>query len=587
MSTHPGTRIHAVAEAISKVLGESVTVMTPKFKDFGDYSVNVMQLAEKPSQDQIMTYVTQFSTHPLFSKAEQKGAFINLFMSKEALHDDLVEVLEKVDTYGSSNWGEGQTWEIEHTSPNPNKAMHLGHLRNNVTGMAIARIWEFVGLTVIKEAVDNNRGIAIARLMWGFLKYAAKESVNEKDKTLQYWFDHTDEWHTPESAEKDPGKFIDELYVKASADFKDSEEIQKEVRKMVVDWENSEPMTQDLWKLVMEYSHTAQEKTLERLGNEYDKVWHEHEHYELGKKYVEHGLEKGIFKKTNEGTIITQLEENYNLPDTVVIKSDGTSLYITQDIAMTDLRIKKFKADRMFWVVGPEQALALKQLFAVCEQLGIGRLDQFTHISFGWMSIKGQGSMSSRKGNVIYIDDLLDDAIARAKKLIRNEDLSDEELDKVAEAVGIGAVKYSLLKISRNQKTEFDFETSLSFEGNSGPYIQYSYARMMSLLRKGGHLDIAVVPDKRTELDPSEELLMRTLPRFKEVVLEAAQTYQPHLIASFLFELTQVFNGFYENSPVLDASADVKDHRLSLIKATSQVVKNGLRLLGVDVVERM
>lgn len=587
MSTHTGTRIHTVAETISEVLGETVTVMKPKYHDFGDYAVNVMQLTEKPSQDQIKTFVQKLSDHPLFSKVEQKGAFINVFMSEDSLHDDLIEILEKVEEYGSSDWGKGQTWELEHTSPNPNKAMHLAHLRNNVTGMAIARIWDFAGLEVIKEAVDNNRGIAIARLMWGFLKYAPKDSVSDSDKTLQYWFDHKDEWNTPESAKQEAGRFIDELYVKASADFKNSEDVQTEVRQMVVDWENNEPMTRDLWKLVMDYSHSAQDKTLERLGNEYDVVWHEHEHYELGKKYVEEGLEKGIFMKTDEGTIITQLEETYNLPNTVVIKSDGTSLYITQDIAMTDLRIKKFKADRMFWVVGPEQSLALKQLFAVCEQLGIGRLDQFTHIVSGWMSIKGQGAMSSRKGNVIYIDDLLDDAIARAKKLIRNDDISNEELDEVSEKVGIGAVKYSLLKISRTQETEFDFETSLSFDGNSGPYIQYSYARMQSLLRKGGHTGIAVVPDKRSELEPAEELLMRTLPRFKEVVLESAQTYQPHIIATFLFELTQVFNGFYENVPVLDAPDDIKDHRLALIKATSQVVENGLRLLGIDVVEKM
>ncbi len=312
-------------------------------------------------------------------------------------------------------------------------------------------------------------------------------------------------------------------------------------------------------------------------------VWHEHEHYQQGKTYVQEGLEAGIFVRTSEGTVITHLEE-YGLPDTVVLKSDGTSLYLTQDIALTDLKHQKHRADKLIWVIGPEQSLALKQLFAVCEQLGIGNRDTFEHISYGWMSLKGQGSMSSRKGNVIYIDDLMDEAHAKAVKEIRHPELLREPIEKVAEKVGLGAIKYSLLRVSRNQDIAFDMEESVRFEGNSGPYIQYAYARMQSILRKAGDFTCDVQPEN---VSSAERALLLKIAQYGEVVLESAFSYAPHDLALYIYQLTQACNVLYESEPILQAMESEKLFRLALIQSACMILKDGLGILGIDVVEAM
>ena len=249
------------------------------------------------------------------------------------------------DEYGKGGWGKGKIYEVEHTSPNPNKAMHIGHLRNNVTGMALANIFEAGGIKVIRDEIDNNRGIAIAKLMWGYLKFAKKDKKEITD--MKYWNDHQDEWETPEDKGLRPDLFVDELYVKGSEDYKVSEEIENLIKKLVVDWENEDKSTWSLWKKVLDYSYQGQNLTLERLGNKWDKIWREHEHYKAGKEMVTSGLKKGVFKKLPDGAIITQLEK-YGIPDTVVVKKDGTSLYITQDLALTKLKKEAFHANRIF-----------------------------------------------------------------------------------------------------------------------------------------------------------------------------------------------------------------------------------------------
>ncbi len=580
------TLLQRVSDLCTDVFGESLPVSHPAHEAFGDYSINVMQLADRPSPEKIADFIQQLASSDLFEKVEQKGAYINMTIHRDKLAQTVRDIVSNPDTYGSSDWGQGQTWAVEHTSPNPNKAMHLGHLRNNVLGMALSRIWEKIGITVIRESVDNNRGIAIARLMWGYLHYAHTSGTAPDDGSISYWYDHQDEWHTPEALAQNPGKFVGELYVQASTAYEAVDTVKQEIRQMVIDWEAGDEKVWALWKKVLSYSYAGQEITLARLHNHWDIVWHEHDHYQRGKTYIEEGLKKGIFVTSDEGTVITQLEADYHLPDTVLLKSDGTSLYITQDIALTDLKMKTHACDRLIWIVGPEQSLALKQLFAVCDQLGIGSQDAYVHIAYGWMSLKGQGSMSSRKGTVIYIDDLLDQAVAHARNEIRDPSALHEPIDDVAEKVGVGAVKYSLLKVGRMQDIAFDINESVRFEGNSGPYIQYAYARMMSLLRKAEPALDQTYP-AQTSYDPAELSLMRGLTRFPEIILEAGQSYSPHLIAQYVYEMTQKFNAFYEESSVLQAPMEIRVSRLALVQATAEVVRSGLNLLGIDVVEAM
>lgn len=560
-----------------KISIKDINLEHPTVEAHGDYSTNIAlklakEIGQKPQE------IAQKIASKLKNASVAGPGFINITLDNDYLVEQVKKVIKEDGKYGMGDWGKGKTWSIEHTSPNPNKAMHLGHLRNNVTGMAIGNLWEWSGLKVIRDCIDNNRGIAIAKLMWGYLKFARKDGKQDKTE-IDYWFDHQEEWQTPKDRKMRPDRFVDELYVKGATDYDDNKEVVPLIKKLVVDWENKDKKNWALWKKVLDYSYKGQNLTLKRLGNKWDKVWREHEHYEAGKDLVAQGLKKGIFKKS-EGAIVTDLKK-YNIPDTIVIKSDGTALYITQDLALTRLKKETFKSDRLFWVIGPEQSLALKQMFAVCEQLEIGKYTDFTHIAYGYMSLKGIGKMSSRKGNVVYIDDLIDMAKKKALEIMaasyRQKDL--ENKDDLAEKVAVGAIKYSILKVGRLQDTAFDMEESLSLEGDSGPYLQYTYARARSVLRKAKVKSLKL---NLQDLTSEEMAILRWVYRFPEVVETAAKSFSPNLLCSYLFELAKRFNTFYANCPILE-----NDFRLSLTQAVSIVLANGLAILGIEAVEKM
>lgn len=515
--------------------------------------------------------------------------FINFFLDSKSISDVLKTVEEQGDTYGRSTKLANEKWLIEHTSPNPNKSMHLGHLRNNVTGMAVSNLISAAGAEVIRDCIDNNRGIALAKLMWGYLCFANKNKF--ENLTIDDWYEHRDQWNMPEDVEKLPDRYMDEMYVLGSKDFEENKDVEKQVRDLVVRWENHDPVVWALWEHVLGFSYQGQQRTLKRLGSKWDKVWHEHEHYQKGKDLVSLGLEKGIFK-IDDGAVITQLEK-YKIPNTIVTKSDGTSLYITQDLALTQLKKETFHPDKIVWVVGPEQALALKQMYAVCEQLGIGKVNEFIHLPYGYMSIKGQGKMSSREGNVLYIDDLLDTARDKVLAYIKEKGDSnltaDEKLD-IAEKVGSAAIKYSILKVGRLTDLAFDFDVSLSFEGDSAPYIMYSYVRTKSILRQASLVEEDV---KKLDADdynqsPIEEQLLKFLADFPKVVEKAALQFAPNYVCSYLYDLARQFSDFYNQMPILKAESEqARAFRLKLALAVGQVIKNGLGLLGIEVVEKM
>jgi len=560
---------------------------TPKDSTHGDLTTNIALQAAKQLQKAPIEIATEiadlFAGNSQIDKVEVAGpGFLNFHLNKSLVKEVVNTIIESAD-FGTSDWGKGQTWLIEHTSPNPNKAMHLGHLRNNVTGMAISNLAKSIGINVVMDCIDNNRGIAIAKLMWGYLKFANKDQ-SKQIEDINEWYNNQDDWQTPEDLGLSPDKFMDQLYVKGAEDFK-NEDVESKVRQLVVNWENEDNVTWELWRKVLDYVYAGQAATLKRLGSHWDYVWHEHEHYKEGKEIVEKGLETGIFTKLDNGAVMTNLK-NYNLPDTIVIKKDGTSLYITQDLALTKRKMDKFHPDKMFWVIGPEQSLAMKQVFAVSEQLGFGKLEDFNHIAYGFITIKGQGKMSSRAGNVVYIDDLLDDARDTVLERIKNENLSESEKLDIAEKVGLGAVKYSILKVGRLTNTAFDFDTSLSFEGDSGPYLMYTYARCSSILRQA---NVSNVENLAVVLNTEEEQqVLRSLNLFPKKVLEATQEYAPNVLCNYLFELAQVYNKFYNQHSVLNAQTqeDVNS-RVALTYAVSQTLKKGLNFLGIETVESM
>ncbi len=566
-----------------------VILDTPKDSTHGDLTTNIALQVAKQLQKapiEVAKEITDlFAGNSQIDKVEVAGpGFLNFHLNKSLVKEVINTIIES-ENFGTSDWGKGQTWLIEHTSPNPNKAMHLGHLRNNVTGMAISNLAKGIGVNVVMDCIDNNRGIAIAKLMWGYLKFANKDQAKQIED-INEWYSNQDEWQTPEDLSLSPDKFMDHLYVKGAEDFK-NEDVESKVRQLVVNWENEDKVTWDLWKKVLDYVYAGQSATLKRLGSHWDYVWHEHEHYKEGKEIVEKGLEIGIFTKLDNGAVMTNLK-SYNLPDTIVIKKDGTSLYITQDLALTKRKIEKFHPTKMFWVIGPEQSLAMKQVFAVSEQLEFGKFEDFNHIAYGFITIKGQGKMSSRAGNVVYIDDLLDDARDTVLEKIKNESLSESEKLDVAEKVGLGAVKYSILKVGRLTNTAFDFDTSLSFEGDSGPYLMYTYARCTSILRQA-KVKVSRIENLADVLNTEEEQqVLRTLNLFPKKVLEAAQEYAPNVLCSYLFELAQIYNKFYNQHSVLNAQTQEDiNSRIALTYAVSQTLKKGLSFLGIETVESM
>ena len=344
----------------------------------------------------------------------------------------------------------------------------------------------------------------------------------------------------------------------------------------------------ELWEHVLAYAYAGIEKTLSRLGSHFDKVWHEHEHYQAGKQYVEEGLKKGVFQKLEDGAVLTNLEKDYGLPDTILLKRDGTALYITQDIALTALKKKEYNADKLVWVVGPDQTLAMKQVFAVCEQLGIGKLEDFTHVSYGYVGLKaddgGFQKMSSRAGTVVLIDDVIDAVKARIEANESALERESELAPDLSEKLAIAAVKFAILKPDRTQDLTFDINQSVNVQGDSGVYVMYSYVRTQSILEKSGK--------KVSDLNATavkvgaEKDLMRTLAFFPSVVERAQQDLSAHHIATYLLEVSSAFNSWYANESILDGS-EREVHKLAVVKATGQVLKNGLSILGIATVEKM
>lgn len=603
--------------SLPKIKQADVQLEHPANSDHGDYSTNIaMKLFSKLALEQLQSMnldsprdlayalVAQLddklATQPDLSKFIKKievagSGFINLYLSDQFFIDSLLTSISQKN-YGSSEIAKGKVWELEHTSPNPNKAMHLGHLRNNLVGMTLGRLWEAIGIRVIYEEMDNNRGIAIAKLMWGFLKFARIDKKTPVE--ISHWIDHPEKWQTPDDLKLRPDRFVDGLYVKGSTDFEQDKQVEQTVRQMVVDWEANDDNTRQLWQHVLNYSYLGQQLTLKRLGNCWDHVWHEHEHYHLGKEMVFEGLEKGIFVKLIDGAVATNLAK-FDLPDTIIQKSDGTSLYITQDIALNKLKINKNHADKYHWVVGPEQKLALAQMFAICEQFGFVKRSDLVHISYGYMSIKGQGKMSSRAGNVLYIDDLLDLAKERAKALIKDGSLSDDQKNELSEKIGVGAVKYAILKVGRAVDMAFDIDSALSLEGNSGPYLQYTFARASSILRKAEilsqQLEKTLTDALETQFNDLQHSLSQTddkgllklIYQYPTIVQSAALNSEPSTLATYLYQLAQAFNSFYNQQQVLVDEQLLKQYRLGLVAAVIKVLGSGLTLLGIEPLSKM
>lgn len=558
----------------------------PPYKEHGDLTTNISLRLSKKLGKSPKDVATEICNHlektcaDVIDRTEIAGpGFVNIFLSNTARSQILNAAIAQSTDMFHLNTDQGVKWVIEHTSPNPNKAMHLGHLRNNFVGMSLANLIEACSGTVVRDAVDNNRGIAIAKAMYGFLALMKKdESI---PTTTAAWIENNANWYTPKEKSMRGDVFVTYCYTGGESLLKEDKTIETVVRQMVVDWENKDANTWKLWQHILDYSYTGMQMTLERLGNKWDKIWHEHEHYEKGKQYVEQGLQKGVFKKLDDGAVLTQIEETYDIPETILLKNDGTALYITQDIALTDLKKKAYNADKLVWVIGPEQSLAMRQLFAVCEQLGIGKLSDFIHISYGYMGLKDSDGnfkkMSSRAGTVLLIDELLDTV---KEKILdaRGEEINNDQAEKIAMA----AVKFSILKCEKNLNMAFSIDESVNLNGDSGVYVLYTYARIQSILRereKRGIKNAVVIGN----IAPEISRLLGTYP----LTLQSARKHlSVHPIAHYLLALCATFNKFYGEEKILDDSESMPE-KLAILEAVNKTIANGLGILGIETVDKM
>lgn len=479
---------------------------------------------------------------------------------------------------------------IEYSSPNTNKPLHLGHVRNNLLGWALANVMEANGNKVVKTNIVNDRGIHICKSMLAWLKWGngeTPESSGKKGDHLIGDYYVAFDKHYREEVKELMAQGMDEEEAKKEAP------LIKEAHAMLVKWEQNDPEIRALWKKMNEWVYAGFDQTYKALGVSFDKIYYESNTYLEGKEKVEEGLQKGFFYRREDGSVWADLTKE-GLDEKLLLRSDGTSVYMTQDIGTAKLRFQDFPIDKMIYVVGNEQNYHFQVLSILLDKLGFRWGKDLVHFSYGMVELPN-GKMKSREGTVVDADDLVATMISDARqmsadKVNKLEDVTEEEAQEIARIVGMGALKYFILKVDARKNMLFNPEESIDFNGNTGPFIQYTYARIRSILRKAKEqgIDIPETLPEGAELSKREISLVQHLQGFQSAVRQAGQDYNPSCIANYCYELVKEYNQFYHDFSVLrEENVDNKVFRLALSAAVSQVVRNGMGLLGIEVPERM
>ena len=523
--------------------------------------------------------------------------FLNLTISTEAW----VGLLNDINA--QPHFGERQPTEdsplvmVEYSSPNTNKPLHLGHVRNNLLGWSLAKIMEANGNKVIKTNIVNDRGIHICKSMLAWLKWGngeTPESSGKKgDHLIGDYYVAFDKHYREECAELKTqymAQGMDEE--KATEKAKAEAPLIKEAHQMLVKWEQGDPEVRALWQRMNEWVYAGFDETYKALGVSFDKIYYESNTYLEGKKKVEEGLAKGLFFRKEDNSVWADLTDE-GLDQKLLLRSDGTSVYMTQDIGTADMRFRDFPIDKMIYVVGNEQNYHFQVLSILLDRLGFKWGKDLVHFSYGMVELPN-GKMKSREGTVVDADDLIAAMIAEARQtsdeLGKFKDMSEEEKQEIARIVGMGALKYFILKVDARKNMLFNPEESIDFNGNTGPFIQYTYARIRSVMRKAeaDGLQIPAALPANAPLNEKEINLIQKLNDYGAAVAQAGQDYSPSGIANYCYELTKEFNQFYHDYSILNAeSQEEKITRLVLADNVGKVIKNGMALLGIEVPERM
>ena len=525
------------------------------------------------------------------------GGFLNLVIDKKAWLG-LLNEMNQNEKFGEKPVTEASPLVmIEYSSPNTNKPLHLGHVRNNLLGWSLAQIMEANGNRVVKTNIVNDRGIHICKSMLAWLKFGNGEtpetSGKKGDHLIGDYYVAFDKHYRAEVAEL-KAKFVAEGMDEEQAEKKAKEEspLIKEAHEMLVKWEQNDPEVRALWKKMNDWVYAGFDETYKALGVGFDKIYYESNTYLVGKKKVEEGLAKGLFFRKDDNSVWADLT-NEGLDQKLLLRSDGTSVYMTQDIGTAEMRFNDFPIDKMIYVVGNEQNYHFQVLSILLDRLGFKWGKELVHFSYGMVELPN-GKMKSREGTVVDADDLIAAMVADAKQtseeLGKFKDMSEEERNEIARIVGLGALKYFILKVDARKNMLFNPEESIDFNGNTGPFIQYTYARIRSILRKAQAEGISI-PNTLADTMPLNEKeieLIQKLNEFGAAVEQAGKDYSPSGIANYCYELTKAFNQFYHDYSILGADTEEeKVVRLVLAQNVGKTLKNGMALLGIEVPERM
>ena len=562
-------------EEIIKLLKETVKeetrfdVFTPENSTFGHYSTSVaFKLAEILGKNPIevaeeITKNLKLKTKNFFEKIEVAApGFINFWLKPEVFRRELEEILKKKDRYGKGQIANGKSQKIivEYTDPNPFKEFHIGHLMSNAIGESLSRIFEFNGERVIRANLNNDRGIHICKSMAAYKLYGKGKN--------------------PKSEKKKSDHFVGDYYVMFNKKEKENQKLELESHRMLQKWEAGDKETLKIWEKMNKWALDGFEKTYKKFGIKHNVEFFESKIYEKGKEIILEGLKKGIFKKNKDGAIAINLKKE-KLGEKILLRLDGTSVYITQDIYLAKLKQEKYKLDKSIYVVANEQKYHFDVLFTLLEKLGF-KSEGLKHLSYGMVNLP-DGKMKSREGTVVDADDLIEKVQDLIKKELESRyKLTPKQSEERSLTIALAAIKYLLLKIDIKKDMVFNPKESINFEGDTGSYILYSYARASSILRK--------LKNKKSNspleyLEEKEIALIKKLSDFENIALNAYKNTNPSLIANYSYQLAQIFNEFYHSCPVLNS--DKESFRIELVKAFRQVLKNSLYLIGIDTLEEM
>ena len=599
--------IRSVTAAVKELYGQDVpekmvALQKTKSNFEGNLTLVVfpfLKMSKKKPEDtaqQIGEYLKANCAHVVADFNVVKG-FLNLSIAPAAW----VSLLN--DIHADAKFGEKPVTEqsplvmIEYSSPNTNKPLHLGHVRNNLLGWSLAQIMEANGNKVIKTNIVNDRGIHICKSMLAWQKWGNGEtpetSGKKGDHLIGDYYVAFDKHYREEIAELKAQYEKEGMDEEAATEKAKAEApLIKEAHEMLVKWEHNDPEVRALWEKMNSWVYAGFDETYKMMGVGFDKIYYESNTYLEGKKKVEEGLEKGLFFRKDDNSVWADLTDE-GLDQKLLLRSDGTSVYMTQDIGTADLRFKDFPIDKMIYVVGNEQNYHFQVLSILLDRLGFKWGKDLVHFSYGMVELPN-GKMKSREGTVVDADDLMAEMIKDARQtsdeLGKFKDMSEEERQEISRIVGLGALKYFILKVDARKNMLFNPEESIDFNGNTGPFIQYTYARIRSIMRKAAAdgIEIPAQLGADAPINEKEIDLIQKMNEFAAAVADAGNNYNPAGIANYCYELTKEFNQFYHDYSILNAESEAeKTTRLVLAANIAKILKNGMALLGIEVPERM